>query len=335
MNIAISGYYGMGNFGDELFLKTFQQFFSEHNIFPWSSYIDLAQIDAVIIGGGDLLIPYHFNEVYFPRILSKIPTWVYGVGVVTYYPEDTWPKEEVRKYQERLQLTNGLYLRDENSGAVCKKYNFNKNVHVVPDLVFSYRQPDYPIKPFSTLPTIGITVFNYDSFPLEKMVNIFVDLSRHYHLLLLPVVNQTVNKFSDFSLCQKIKEQIQEKNPNAKVTLPQRFDIDITYSFIQSLDYLLSFKMHPSLVAIRNQVPVFCFTTGGKIVNLLKQFDLEDFHCSYLSPEEEIKGKITLFLKEGKEKVKKTKNMIRLKEIESDKNLLNLKKEIERYSKHH
>lgn len=66
MHIAASGYYGMGNFGDDLFLHTFRQLFHGHHVYPWQAKLDPDQADAVIIGGGDLITPYSFNRYYFP-----------------------------------------------------------------------------------------------------------------------------------------------------------------------------------------------------------------------------------------------------------------------------
>lgn len=66
MHIAASGYYGMGNFGDDLFLHTLRQVFHDHHVYPWNSRLDPRQTDAFIIGGGDLITPYSFSPYYFP-----------------------------------------------------------------------------------------------------------------------------------------------------------------------------------------------------------------------------------------------------------------------------
>lgn len=74
MHIAASGYYGMGNFGDDLFLHTLRQVFHDHHVYPWNSRLDPRQTDAFIIGGGDLITPYSFNSYYFPpRLKDSLP----------------------------------------------------------------------------------------------------------------------------------------------------------------------------------------------------------------------------------------------------------------------
>ncbi|RJG23163.1 hypothetical protein [Paenibacillus thiaminolyticus] len=82
MHIAVCGYYGMGNFGDDVYLRTLQKRLDGHAVYPWLPQMSPDDTDAVIIGGGDLITPYSFNPYYFPAALRHHSTWVYSVGIV-------------------------------------------------------------------------------------------------------------------------------------------------------------------------------------------------------------------------------------------------------------
>lgn len=207
MKLGIAGYYGKGNFGDELFLETFKQVLYKDTVYPIVSHIDFLSSDAVIIGGGDLIIPYSYNNTYFPKEILHVPVWVYGVGVVDFYPPETWPEAEVEKYREIISQANGLYVRDSNSAKLANYMKLNSMIREVPDIAFSYRQPNYPIIKNPHKKTIGVCSFSYEDFPLDKMARILSTLnSKDFTIVLIEVVDIR-NKFTDRQTCLKLKEK--------------------------------------------------------------------------------------------------------------------------------
>ncbi|USB32279.1 polysaccharide pyruvyl transferase family protein [Paenibacillus sp. YPG26] len=334
MNIAVCGYYGMGNFGDDLFLRTFQQVFYPHQVYPWNSQLDPDKTDAVIIGGGDLITPYAFNTYYFPPALKDKPTWLYGVGIVDAYPEETWPAAQVEQYREVISRAKRAVFRDPRSADIARRAQFHKRVEVAPDMAFSYRQPKYPYKQASDRPTIGICVFAYESFPFESFVTLMKSLSdRGYHLRLIPAVNHpNGGGYSDYPVCVRLKTRLREMDPGASVDiLPLLLDLDLTYSAIQSVDYLISFKLHPTLVALRAGVPVLAFSGMSKIKSLLASFGLEQYYCNYKEPLESFNPVIDDFLTNGPDLVSSRARQFRSTERESIKSLLRLRKDMEKY----
>lgn len=91
--IALVGYFGWGNFGDELFVKVHRQELGKHyDLFvandlleapyfsrPVSEIVD--ESDAVLIGGGDLLNPLRVSDLYWQEEFLRKPTFIYGLGV--------------------------------------------------------------------------------------------------------------------------------------------------------------------------------------------------------------------------------------------------------------
>jgi len=333
MHIAASGYYGMGNFGDDLFIHTLRQVFHEHHVYPWNSRLDARLTDAFIIGGGDLITPYSFNPYYFPPQLIGQPTWVYGVGIVDAYPEDTWPKEQVSAYRDMISKAKRAVFRDKRSSAIAKRSGFHHNVETAPDMVFGYRQPDIPVKRFSKRPTIGVVVFSYESFPMDNMTQLLGHLiAKGYHTVLIPVIHHPGNAYSDYDTCLQLMKKVKESTPGASIeTLPFLMDIELTYSFIQSVDYLISYKLHPSLVALRAGKPVLALSTMGKVKSLLSAFHLGQYFMDYRQPLDALINKAESFLENGPGDVQRIMPLIRATEKDSTASLQELKRHIEKH----
>ncbi|SDY52164.1 polysaccharide pyruvyl transferase family protein [Thermoactinomyces sp. DSM 45892] len=331
MNIGICGYYGLGNFGDELFLKTFQQVFHEHRVFGYKGYIDHEQIDAVIVGGGDLITPYKFNNYYFPSQLGKIPTWVYGVGIVDFYPESSWDAEEVEKYRQIIQKAKATFFRDQNSVGIAKKLKFHSDVQHAPDVVFSYKQPNYPIIKPKSGNRIGVCIHAYESFPMKQVSTVLAELaSEGYEIVCIPVVNQSNNLYADTEVCNSLCQAILKLAPGGRVDVVKpEYDLETTYSYIQNLDFLLSFKLHPSLVAIRNLVPVLCVSSMSKVHSLLKYFDLDAYGCKAGISDSDLRKQMRFLLQTGKQKMKSIHERVKECEAWSDKCVSELKKSIQ------
>ncbi|MET3546053.1 polysaccharide pyruvyl transferase WcaK-like protein [Paenibacillus favisporus] len=333
MNIGVCGYYGMGNFGDDLFLRTLQQVFEGHVVYPWTSRLDPAQTDHVIIGGGDLITPYSFNPYYFPDALKNHPKWLYGVGIVDNYPESSWPADQVAKYRNYIRTAQMAVFRDSRSADIAQRAGFHQHVQQAHDIVFAYRQPDYPVKRFSSRPTIGLCLFAYPSFPFENMLQLSLHLIRQgYHLVFIPVINHPTNIYSDLTVCQQILNRIKEALPGASAeTLPMLMELDLTYSYIQSVDYLITYKLHPALVALRAGKPVFALSQMRKVESLLDAFGMKKYYCDYKLPYEDLQNRVDAFLKESPREIKLQEKAIRRAERESLHQLRRLKEEIESY----
>lgn len=90
--IGLIGYFGWGNFGDELFLRQWQSALGEDCSFrvndllqkPYTNRpaVDVADAaDAFLIGGGDLIRTESISSLYWNRAWTRRPLVISGIGV--------------------------------------------------------------------------------------------------------------------------------------------------------------------------------------------------------------------------------------------------------------
>lgn len=129
--LGIVGFFGHGNYGDELFLDVYQEHFGEQYDLtvipdlPTKPYFSrrphekVAEVDAILLGGGDLIRPWAIDERYFhPAYLEK-PIFMLGLGVPL--RSGSQARNNVphinKRYQEFFQHPNVRFVgvRDESS----------------------------------------------------------------------------------------------------------------------------------------------------------------------------------------------------------------------------
>lgn len=91
--IGLVGFFGWGNFGDELFLKAHHHYLGSefdlevvHDILErpyFSRPIEevVSRYDGFLIGGGDLVNPVRVSELYWKMEYLNKPVFVFGIGV--------------------------------------------------------------------------------------------------------------------------------------------------------------------------------------------------------------------------------------------------------------
>lgn len=190
------------------------------------------------------------------------------------------------------------------------------------------------MKRFSKRPTVGVVVFSYESFPMSNMTKLLGHLiAKGYHIVLIPVIHHPGNAYSDYDTCLQLMKKVKESTPRSSIeTMPFLMDIELTYSFIQSVDYLISYKLHPSLAALRAGKPVLAFSTMNKVKSLLSSFHLASYYTDYHLPLDAWIDRTERFLADGPGHVQRIMPLIRSAEKESRASLLELKRHIEKHA---
>ena len=157
--IGLCGFYGHGNYGDELFLDVHKQTLGadfDLKIIPSlleKPYFErplaelVAGVDAILIGGGDLVRPWGVDVRYFHRLYLTKPVFIAGVGVpVTIRPDGSEQEtpHSINKYREFFCHPNVKFLnvRDPASRTwMLEKIDPDLNVIESPDLVCALDLP--------------------------------------------------------------------------------------------------------------------------------------------------------------------------------------------------
>ncbi|WP_296665034.1 polysaccharide pyruvyl transferase family protein [Demequina sp.] len=169
--LGIVGFFGHGNYGDELFLDVFHQHLGDRfelSIIPdleakpyFSRPVEekVAEVDAILMGGGDLIQRWNTDPRYFDREYLTKPFFVAGVGVPIYEGSEKHLEKEhiIRRLQGFFRHPNVKFIgmRDD-FGANWIRTKIQPTAPVVsePDIVCSLDLP--PATKPEGAPILGI-----------------------------------------------------------------------------------------------------------------------------------------------------------------------------------
>ncbi|MBV0894069.1 polysaccharide pyruvyl transferase family protein [Microbacterium sp. NC79] len=157
--VGLVGFFGHGNYGDELFIDVFQQFLGRDfdlRIIPdleskpyFSRPVEekVDEVEAIVLGGGDLVQQWSTDPRYFDRTYLRKPLFVAGVGVPIYGDSE--------KHKEKPHIINRLrrFFQDPNVKLIGMRDDFGANwirekleptapVTSEPDIVCSLKLPE-------------------------------------------------------------------------------------------------------------------------------------------------------------------------------------------------
>lgn len=157
LKFGLCGFYGYGNFGDELFYWVFEQYLGDIIDFEvvhenlYKPYFNqpiqerIKDFDGLIIGGGDIIQPWNIDERYFSKDFIEKKMYVCGVGVPIRINSAEMHKDWlVNKYKKIFQSEDMQFIhaRDAQSQEWIQNYLSPKvEVKLAPDIVCSLDMP--------------------------------------------------------------------------------------------------------------------------------------------------------------------------------------------------
>jgi len=287
--LGIVGYYGHGNFGDELFLNVFRR------LFPMSQYrLDLLghsgalmrqypdsrlqtlkeDYAAILIGGGDLLIPgYDIAEQYLLPEYTQVPVFIHGVGVPTWTGTDEKAIAKMRSFVQS-EAIQWICARDPESAEWINS-TLKPQVSAIhsEDMVFSLAdtlESDYT--PKRPIETVGIVMRGGQATPKCKMKTFVRSLLNSGLKVKFLMLATGAELTYDYGAVEELECL---DSPLVDVVVRQS-DSDLLHAF-GGVDAVYSMKFHGCIAALMHGIPTVALITTDKFVHLYKKLELEKF----------------------------------------------------------
>lgn len=282
---GLVGFYGPGNYGDELFLDVFREHLADTALTVLDTGDDapigaaqraaVRAQDAIVIGGGDLIVPWSSGDRYWATDFLRRPVHLIGVGVPTWREATPAALRMLRRFVGHGNVRS-ITARDEESSAWIREH-LAPQVPVVTaaDLVFALtlpvveRPPDRPI--------LGIVVRWRNDHDDYATVRAMAERGRRlgYRLRSIVLATGDVRRNDEAAL--------------ARLNLPvdetvAADDLAALSRAIGECTMLASQKFHGTVVAAAYGVPSISLGTTDKNRNLLRRLGRPELLCAFNDP---------------------------------------------------
>ena len=292
--VLISGYYGFGNFGDEVILqilleklkdcdvtvltvdprKTFDAY-GVHTVYTFSlEHVlkELAYCDVLISGGGSLLqnvtsnksLWFYGSIIQFAQLMRKeVVIFAQGIGPINGW----WSKHLTKGW---LKKANYISVRDEKSLELLNKWKI-KNANLVCDPLYSLEvsQPERTQK-------IGIQLRRFETLTDELFDNIVKQISLRYHNREIELLS--LQDEMDVGISQVFYNKMKAVDPDISIKIVDNLTTKEIINRISQYDCLIGMRFHACLVAIKYGVKTLAIAYDPKVEMLAK-----DNNIPYLS----------------------------------------------------
>lgn len=276
--IGLVGYYGFGNYGDEYFREVLQNEFEDFELvllhgFTPEGDLDLGEIaervqtvDAILIGGGDLVIPYAWSSLYWRDEYLHKPVYIYGVGVPRW---GGYNPEVVKKTREFFMSPSvrSIVARDQEGADWIAKY-LTPRVPVAckPDIVCAFQS-----RPVAKVPgRIGLVLRAQGSGLTEQRIRWLADtVAKTGHAPRLIVLGTDKTARDDLASLATLAW--------GDGDIVMRDDLQKLTDELLSCEKVISMKFHGCVVAMAHNVPCLALSGANKFKNFYASLDKNDW----------------------------------------------------------
>jgi polysaccharide pyruvyl transferase WcaK-like protein len=286
--VGLVGFYGPGNYGDELFLDTFREHLGAAMdpgvVFdsPTRPYFTrpvrdvVREHDAIVIGGGDLLVPWGLGDRYWLTVYLRRPVHVIGVGVPTWRPAKPSVVAALGRFLGHRNVRS-ITARDEESAAWIRDHLRPRvPVETAADLVFGLTLP--PVERPSDPPILGITVRWREGDDDYRAVRALADRGRELGYRLRSIV------LSTGAVRERDQQALDELDLPADVERVASDDLAVLTRAIGECSMLASHKFHGTVIATSYGIPAISMSTTDKNRNLLRRLGRPELVCAFDDP---------------------------------------------------
>jgi polysaccharide pyruvyl transferase WcaK-like protein len=285
--VGLVGFYGPGNYGDELFLEVFHRHLdavadidvvfdsATRPYFVRPAREVVREHDAIVIGGGDLLVPWGLGDRYWLTDYLRRPVHVIGVGVPTWRPAKPAVVAALGDFL-RHRNVRSITARDEESAAWVREHLRPRvEVESSADLVFALPPPvvERPTDP----PILGIVVRWREGGDDYTAVRALAARGRELGYRLRTIVLSTgdVRARDELALDELGLDGVERIASD---------DLAVLTRAIGECTMLASHKFHGAVVAVSYGIPAISMSTTDKNRNLLRRLGRPDLVCGFDDP---------------------------------------------------
>ncbi|MBP9829258.1 MAG: polysaccharide pyruvyl transferase family protein [Proteobacteria bacterium] len=310
MKIAVFGWYGHDNAGDERIKYCLQSFlmglggiktidfYDLHNEAvkgPTSKFDDY---NLVIIGGGGLILSRHNYHDFILGINTKMVTL--GISV------ETDLKGNPKKFAEALlEKSETILVRDKSSYEKFKVFDTHKKVILSVDMTF-LAPYDLVLDQKDTNKLAINLLSKVNEPPIMRQIKLqLLRFSSKLSLKTLSFKDLIHDLNSKYSLipiplfCEEKKENTPLFQANDITFLKQYFN-NVSNTFdhtnLDSCMAFLSMRLHGLIFAAQKGIPFITFSTYPKQENFMREVGLQEF-CLDFHKSEQIKDKLSIILR--------------------------------------
>jgi polysaccharide pyruvyl transferase WcaK-like protein len=283
--IGLVGYFGHGNYGDELFLDIYRKYFHDCELvvlrnvannptYPGINMDEIDRLDAIIIGGGDLFIPKYFAETYFDERLLQKPIYFHGTGVPLWIGKDEAVVARMAQFVQHANIRS-INVRDAESAAWINRHLKPRfGADFSPDMVFAMNLPGVRRDPGKKVFGLIMRHLRVDESNWSNIIKL-LDRAKGFGYEIRNIVLGTGKTRDDDLITLRDFDYpgIVNVDPN---------DLRSLTVAIGECDVIASTKFHGCVVATAYGIPSITLSTTDKFVNLMRMIDRRDLIGHYV-----------------------------------------------------
>lgn len=269
LNVGLVGYYGWGNYGDEFFKDVLETELADcnfkvlHDLGPKGELIldnleqNVAGVDVVMIGGGDLVIPFALSNLYWRQEFLAKPVVVYGVGVPRWGGYDADVVQKMREFFQHPSVRKVTARDQESTDWIAQHLKPSVPVVCAPDIVCAYQH--HHVVPRDR--TFGLVLRHQGNGVDNAKVRLILDAVRargYQARLLMLATDKTLA--DDFDTVCRLRDL-------GDVDIVVRSDLEAITNELLSCDRVASMKFHGCVVALSHNVPCLALSAANKFKN--------------------------------------------------------------------